>query len=48
MNNFIFINADINNCAIVYAQENDINNNKKGNLRNLLSELREKYKKIRL
>ena len=39
MNNFIFINADINNCAIVYAQENDINKNKKGNLRNLLSEL---------
>ncbi len=39
MNNFIFINPDINNCAIIYAQENDINKNKKGNLRNLLSEL---------
>ena len=39
MNNFIFINPDINNCAIVYAQENDIDKNKKGNLRNLLSEL---------
>ena len=39
MNNFIFINPDINNCAIIYAQESDINKNKKGNLRNLLSEL---------
>ena len=39
MNDFIFINPDINNCAIVYAQENDIKKNKKGNLRNLLSEL---------
>ncbi len=39
MNNFIFINPDINNCAIIHAQENDINKNKIGNLRNLLSEL---------
>ena len=39
MNNLIFINPDINNCAIVYAQENNIDKNKKGNLRNLLSEL---------
>ena len=38
MNDFIFINPDIDNCAIVCAQENDINKNKKGNLRNLLSE----------
>lgn len=39
MNDFIFINPDIDDCAIVYAEKNNINKNKKGNLRNLLSEL---------
>ena len=38
MNDFIFINPDIDQCTIVYAQESDINKNKKGNLVSLLQE----------
>ena len=40
MNDFIFINPDIDQCTIVYAQESDINKNKKGNLISLLQELK--------
>ena len=40
MNDFIFINPDIDQCTIVYAQESDINKNKKGNLVSLLQELK--------
>ena len=40
MNDFIFINPDIDQCTIVYAQESDINKNKKGNLVSLLRELK--------
>ena len=39
MDDFIFINPDVDDCAIVYAEKNNINKNKKGNLRNLLREL---------
>ena len=40
MNDFIFINPDIDQCTIVYAQESDINKNKKGNLVSLLREFK--------